>query len=111
VSASPSRPRWGSSRADEFIGLVREHCPCWGHCRTETGEIHVWIGPEATDEDVLFLLAHELGHLEQVALLDDPVLQEEMRADSYGRTASTAWTIWRSLELGETTVTMKRSSS
>jgi hypothetical protein len=97
-----------SSRADEFIGLVREHCPCWGHCRTATGEIHVWIGSEATDADALFLLGHELGHLEAIAASDDPDVAEERRADSYGRVASAALTIWRAFQAGEMEISMER---
>ena len=100
----------------EYVDFIRTNMKCWGHCKSDTGEVSVWIDPEATDEDVLFLLGHELGHIEEeppikIRSHEDFEEHKERRADSYGRVASAAWVIWRALQSGETEVRMKRDES
>jgi len=51
--------------------------------------IHCWIGKELSMEELIHFFAHEIGH--QTGIKDDDAFQEEMRAEGYGHTATTAY--------------------
>lgn len=62
---------------------------CWAFVDTRVNMIHAWADPEADRELVLHMLAHEIGHVTG-AEHPDPI-QEEMRADQFGRVAKLAY--------------------
>lgn len=79
----------------EFINTINTMQPCWGICKSDKNEIHVFIGETATLSDVICLFAHEFGHLEPI--FSDP----ELLSESYGRVAVRAWCAIRET-LGDT---------
>lgn len=62
---------------------------CWGFVETDTGTIHAWADPATDDAMVLHMLAHEIGHVTGTPASDD--MQEEMRAEQFGRAARRAF--------------------
>lgn len=76
------------AKAIENMGL-------WGFALTEENEIHYWIGNDNKKEDLVFFIAHELGHLVGEEDADD--MHEEFRADSYAYVALKAFELAASL--------------
>lgn len=65
----------------EYLDVLRKN-KCWGFYRRGTNVIHVWIDDEAEFYDMLFLFAHEFGHVEPPS--SDDV---EEQSNAYGRVA------------------------
>lgn len=76
-----------STAFDDVEGIKR--MGCWGWVDTEKHIIHAWAAPDAEPCGVLHMLAHEIGHITGVAHPDG--LQEEFRAEQFGRVASIAY--------------------
>lgn len=66
---------------------------CWGFVDTNTGTIHAWAADDADPMLVVHMLAHEIGHMTGEQHPDE--LQEEMRAEQFGRVAAMAFRMWR----------------
>jgi len=62
---------------------------CWAFVDTSTNTIHAWADPATEDALVLHMLAHEIGHITGTPAADD--MQEEMRAEQFGRAARRAF--------------------
>ena len=56
-----------------------------GFALKEEKEIHYWIGESKDRKDLIFFIAHELGHL--IGQIEEDDKEEEHRADSYGYVA------------------------
>lgn len=72
----------------------------WGYAATDEREVHLWAGPTATDEQILMLLGHELGHLlepEFAAEAPIPELNSEAWADTCGAVTLRAFQEWQRL--------------
>ncbi len=63
---------------------------CWGFCRGKS-EVHLWIGKKATKEQVIGLIAHELGHMARPFRQETQA--EEIKAGRYEKIAKTAYNI------------------
>lgn len=81
----------GTSRnmlvADEAKAI--DNMGLWGFALAEENEIHYWLGDDNKKEDLVFFIAHELGHLVGEEDADD--MHEEFRADSYAYVALKAF--------------------
>lgn len=75
------------SLADEFDGMRKQGC--WAFVDTKNNQIHAWAANDTAPEMVLHMLAHEIGHATGEAHSDP--LQEEMRAEQFGRVARLAY--------------------
>jgi hypothetical protein len=78
----------------EFVDGIRDQ-RCWGFADEFRRTIRVWVGDAATTEEVLHLLGHEFGHLD-----DDPLvaeLEDEEWAETCGRSAASAYRAARAL--------------
>lgn len=68
----------------------------WGFAKTKgRPEIHWWAAKDATEEEVIALLAHELGHLRRLVKRANGAPREEVIADGYAAVALTAARIAR----------------
>jgi hypothetical protein len=81
------------SGRDEFEAVKRNGF--WGYCHPETKTIHVWIGEMKDPEELIFFLAHELGHATGKTVdtgneVQD-LIDEEERANGYGEVARQAF--------------------
>lgn len=70
---------------------------CWGFVDTNTHIIHAWAAPDADQEVVMHMIGHELGHITGTPLTDE--LQEELRAEEFGRVARMAYNLFLSQPL------------
>lgn len=82
-----------SVSAEEALQAV-DAMGCWGFCDSATNTIHAWAKADASQETVIHMLAHEIGHLTGLASPDP--LTEEMRAEQFGRTAKLALSLMQS---------------
>jgi hypothetical protein len=74
----------------------------WGFADTRAEAIHVWESADATDEMMLMLVGHELGHcFESTATARTHDAAEEERAHIYGRVAVKAYEVLTRLRAGE----------
>lgn len=64
---------------------------CWAFVDTLNNCIHAWSAPDADRGRVLHMLAHEIGHVTGTQHPDG--LQEEMRAEQFGRVAALAYSM------------------
>lgn len=62
---------------------------CWAFVDTTAGVIHAWAAPDAPMDRVMHMLAHEIGHATGDPHPDG--IQEEMRAEQFGRVAREAY--------------------
>ena len=62
---------------------------CWGFVDSRTNIIHAWAADSAPRGFILHMLAHEIGHVTGEPHPDE--LQEEMRAEQFGRVAKLAY--------------------
>lgn len=71
---------------DEFV-VALEGNPMWGFVDTLASPpvIHAWASPGASLEELVALMAHEIGHVTGEALEDDEA--EERRADEFAAVA------------------------
>lgn len=76
---------------DEVIEAMRQQ-KYWGFVDTKTNAIHAWAADDAPPDQIIHLLAHEIGHITGERLVDD--LEEEERADTYGHVAATAYLLF-----------------
>lgn len=65
---------------------------CWGFVDTKTNTINAWAADDVNAATVIHFLAHEIGHITGDQHDDD--MQEEMRAEQFGRVAALAYTLW-----------------
>lgn len=65
---------------------------CWGFVDTKTNTINAWAADDVDAPTALHFLAHEIGHVTGEQLDDD--MQEEMRAEQFGRVAVLAYRMW-----------------
>ncbi len=82
------------SGADELTAIKENGF--WGYCDPKTKIVNVWIGENARHEEIIYFLAHEIGHATGKPVKGDSVkaqAAEERRADEYGRVAQQAF-IW-----------------
>lgn len=73
----------------EFEGMRAQGC--WAFVDTMTNTIHAWAAQDADRGMVLHMLAHEVGHVTGEPH-EDP-LQEELRAEQFGRVAALAYSL------------------
>jgi len=77
---------------------------CWGFCDTNTGDVHVWFKPECSMGELIFLLAHEMGHdqAERGLTITQSVIvpEEERNADMYAEVAQLSWLMAERLSNG-----------
>lgn len=71
----------------EIAGMHEQGC--WAFVETHRKVIHAWADPAAPRGRVLHMLAHEIGHATGEPNPDS--LQEEMRAEQFGRVAALAF--------------------
>ena len=71
----------------EIAGMRQQGC--WAFVDARSNIIHAWADESASREFVLHMLAHEIGHITGDAHTD--YLQEEMRAEQFGRVAKAAY--------------------
>jgi hypothetical protein len=79
---------------EEVLSALRD-MGYWGFSNVETGDVHVWI-ENATDEQLLFLLGHEIGliiehRIEEGKEAGNEDVAEEEHADRYGLAATLAY--------------------
>lgn len=72
----------------ELAGMYAQGC--WAFV-DKTNTIHAWAAEDADTALVLHMLAHEVGHATGAGHPDE--LQEEMRAEQFGRVASLAYVL------------------
>lgn len=60
----------------------------WGFVDANSRRIHAWASPDAPRETVVHMLAHLIFHMTGTPHDDD--LEEEMRAEQFGRVAALA---------------------
>ena len=75
------------SHEQELAGIRQQGC--WGFVDARTNMIHAWASDSAPREFILHMLAHEIGHVTDEPHPDE--LQEEMRAEQFGRVAKLAY--------------------
>lgn len=75
---------------DEEMAALRS-MGAWGFADTKLRHIHAWAAPETPREQVMRLLAHEIGHLTGEPCKDE--LQEEFRAETFGAVAAMAFSM------------------
>lgn len=75
---------------EQELAGIREQ-GCWAFVDTRTNIIHAWAAEYAPRDLVLHMLAHEIGHLTGAA--EDDQLQEELRAEQFGRVAKAAYAL------------------
>ena len=73
---------------EQEIAWIRRQ-GCWAFVDARSNIIHAWADESASRELVLHMLAHEIGHITGEAHTD--YLQEEMRAEQFGRVAKAAY--------------------
>ena len=73
--------------AEEEMAAIRSQ-GVWGFIDTNGHHIHAWASPDAPRETVVHMLAHEIGHMTGTPHDDD--LEEELRAEQFGRVAALA---------------------
>lgn len=78
--------------------VATEKMGYWGFAETWAVPpvIHLWVSPEAKQEDVVELIGHELGHITGTPAADD--IEEELRAHEYGRVARAAFQVLKLIE-------------
>lgn len=81
----------------EFEGMRKQGC--WAFIDTLNSCIHAWADESTDPEMVLHMLAHEIGHATGTPESDP--LQEEMRAEQFGRVAKLAYQLLKSKDLPE----------
>ncbi|QNJ57401.1 hypothetical protein Dolphis_95 [Pseudomonas phage Dolphis] len=72
----------------EIAGMYAQGC--WAFV-DKTNTIHAWAAEDADTALVVHMLAHEIGHATGAGHPDE--LQEEMRAEQFGRVASLAYVL------------------
>jgi hypothetical protein len=69
----------------------------WGFADETNHTVHVWENKTASEENLLFFLGHEMGHLCEADIRDSDPIADEHRADDYGRAAVQAYRMLKQL--------------
>lgn len=77
---------------ETYRDVILANAPVYGFARTDRDprEVHFWFGPDATPEQRVALIAHEIGHLIGTPLEDEGA--EEDRAETFAAVALMAMT-------------------
>jgi len=74
---------------NEYLEKIRL-MGCYG-CQDDNTGIHIWIGKEATMEDIINLIAHERAHFEYQPDDDPENIQDEIHCEITGQCARYAY--------------------
>lgn len=82
---------FGNEHVFDFVTVIEaiRDQGVWGFMDSADHRIHAWRGDGASQELIIHMLAHEIGHATGEGNLDP--IQEEMRAEQFGRVARLAY--------------------
>ena len=95
IGFSQDGEEFSISKAAILDGMEAEKA--WCFVDKDTGHIHTWFSAECPMEKRLFMLGHEIGHMQGTELDDDEA--EEKRADEYGYAAAEAYRLLQMRQL------------